>query len=101
MGKDSAENIEKLKLFSKYIGIAYQIKDHLKDSLNVSETGKDQFLDQTNKKSSSFLYLLESVEAKKLLDCYKSLAIDTLLKIDLDFSTLQEFIELFFAFTDI
>uniref|UniRef100_UPI0025D60523 polyprenyl synthetase family protein n=1 Tax=Okeania sp. SIO2F4 TaxID=2607790 RepID=UPI0025D60523 len=101
LAKDSAENIEKLKLFSKYIGIAYQIKDDLKDSLSISETGKDQFLDRTNKKSSSFLYLLEPVKAKELLDDYKNFAIDTLLKIDLDLSTLQEFIELFFAFTDI
>ena len=81
--------------------ISYQIKDDLKDSLSLLDTGKDKFLDKTNKTNSSFLYLLESVEAKKLLEHYKSLAIDTLLKIDLDLRPLEEFIELCFAFIDL
>ena len=95
---DSLRNIEKLKLFAKYVGIAYQIKDDLNDSMSFSNTGKDQFIDRNNKQFS-FLYLLGYRKAKDMLVQYKDMAVDALSGVDFDTSILKEFVEFLFVFT--
>lgn len=97
MAGDSSKNIKKLKLFAKYIGIAYQIKDDLNDAINSSKTGKDQFIDQNNK-HLSFLYLLGETKAKKMLTLYKNTALKELSSLTINTNILKEFIEFLFYF---
>ena len=97
LADDSSSNRDNLTLFATYVGIAYQIRDDLNDALNSSTTGKDQFLDRKNNKSS-FLHLLRYEKSKQLLVNYKDRAVDMLTKVSLKTSPLREFIEFLFAF---
>ncbi|MGL5414407.1 MAG: polyprenyl synthetase family protein [Clostridium sp.] len=90
LGGAREEEKENLREFSKYAGIAFQIKDDMLDfSGDISVLGKEAKVDEKND-TSTFVTILGYEEAEKELYSYYLLAIKSLKKINRNTKFLKE-----------
>ncbi len=79
LGGGSREDLLALEEFSRYLGIAFQIKDDILDvEGNVETLGKNTGTDKENEKST-FVSIYGLEQSKNILDDYTKKAIDALL----------------------
>ena len=91
VGGASKEDILKMESFSRYLGIAFQIKDDILDvEGNAELLGKPIGSDKTNHKTT-FVSLYGIEQAKKMLEDYTTKAIDIISEYGENAEFLKEF----------
>ncbi|MGL4847771.1 MAG: polyprenyl synthetase family protein [Clostridium sp.] len=89
LGNASDNEKKYLKEFSKYAGIAFQIKDDLLDSTGGEDSLKEAKVDEKNN-TSTFVTVLGYEEASKQLFEYYNLAIESLKNVNRNTEFLKE-----------
>jgi len=91
IAEDSARNIDGLKELAFRLGVAYQIRDDLRDLEPSSQSGKDRLLDKKNGRST-FLSVLGPESSRTLLGEYEKKARDALGNLELNTLPLEAFV---------